>query len=57
MAQSTELTHQDIEFLLVALKSHQNLHGAHIEQAVSTIKKLQEKYDKKKREINEIYRR
>lgn len=47
----------DIEWLLKMVRSHTNLHGGDLEQAVATITKLQEIQNEKRKGLNEIYRR
>ena len=47
----------DIEWLLKSVRLHTNLHGNDLEQAVSTITKLQEIQKEKRKGLNEIYRR
>lgn len=55
-ARGAALNLRDVEFLLGAIKTHSNLHGSQIEQAVITIKKLQEFQESKRKALNEIYR-
>ena len=47
----------DIEWLLKIIRTHLNLYGSDLEQSVDTITKLQEQQQKKKKGLDEIYRR
>ena len=53
---AVNLNLHDIEFLLKMLRTHHNMHGTDLSQAVETIKKLNDMYTEKRKKIDEVYR-